>query len=114
MGVDYCGVGGIGIQITPDDEQTVRELAATIDATVFEDNFGELLDWFLRVKKVKAEYSEAGSANYRGDATWYIHAPGYTLDEIYSKAEQFLEDLLKIGLKKTREDLKVISDLYIY
>jgi hypothetical protein len=107
MGVDYDGVGGIGIEFT--DEMVEK----VIKQGVFtEEDWAD--DWTDCMEKIGICYSEAGDYSYGGEKRIYLLVEGSTLDDIISNEEKFREDLSKLGITVERKDLKVIEDLCVW
>lgn len=108
MGVDYSGVGGIGIELT--DEM----VEYAIDKGVFtEEEWDD--DWDYCLSKMDGfVYSTAGS-EYSGDICHYLFVPATTLGKINEYAPIFVEKVREyFGVDIAVDDLKVISDIYIY
>ena len=108
MGVDYDGVGGIGIELT----EEMIEYA--IDHEVFtEEEWDGDRDYCLS-KGEGFVYSVAGSA-WSGDICHYLFVPAATLGSINEKAPIFVEKVKEyFGVDIAVDDLKVIEDIYIY
>jgi hypothetical protein len=106
MGVDYTGVGGIGIEV--DD----KVLATFIENKVFsEEEWDEYGSECL--EEIGVPYQTAGSA-YSGEETNYLFVPGDTLGEIQANAPKFIETLKKHGCNISEKDLLLISDLHVW
>jgi hypothetical protein len=114
MGVDYCSIGGIGIEITDDMKDKLSEdyyLKNEIDED--DDDYEEI--WFTEILDDSGlEYSEAGSEGYGGEGRYYLLVDGNTLLEVQNNTDEFIKNLKNIGIIITIEDLQVISDLHIY
>ena len=114
MGVDYCGIGGIGIKITDDMKDIISLKYYSINNIDEDDDdyeeiyFSEILDDY------GLEYSEAGSEGYGGEGRYYLLVEGNTLLEVQNNTDDFIKSLKDVGIKITVEDLQVISDLHIY
>ena len=108
MGVDYDGVGGIGIELTEEMvERAIDKGVFTEDAWDYDP--GECLDQLGGFY-----YSHAGSS-YGGDTFFYLFVPGPTLGEINEKAPRFVSKIKEyFGVNIDVDDLKVISDIYIW
>ncbi len=111
MGVDYRGVGGIGIEFTYEQLKMVvnKGLLEDIDAPdkIDTDYFGEYLE------ELDLGY-ECGGDAYGGEKCYYVLVPGKNLTEINQNSKAFIERLGSLGINITEDDLMVISDLYIY
>ena len=108
MGVDYNGVGGVGIKLSQDD------INILIDNKVFtQEEWDD--DWYECFEKLPVSMESAGDYCYTGDEpTIYLLLDGVTIDELYENVPVFLEELKKLGLERTREDIKVIEDIKIW
>lgn len=107
MGVDYNGVGGIGIRL---NEGMVLK---AIEREYFtEEDWEE--DPIASVEVFGILYAQAGSA-YSGKEWFYLFVDGDNLEEVNANREDFLNKINNIfDLNYTEKDLKVISDLYIW
>ncbi|QDB74096.1 hypothetical protein [Aeromonas phage 4L372D] len=107
MGVDYNGVGGIGVRLSPEMVKTA------IEKNMFtEEDWEE--DPIASVEVFQILYAQAGSA-YSGKEWFYLFVDGNNLEEINNNSKDFLDKVNKMfDLKYTEKDLKVISDLYIW
>lgn len=106
MGVDYDGVGGVGLLLT--DER----IAGLIESGIFtEDQWGE--DRYESLERIGLTYYEAGSANYGGEVRWYLVVDGDTLADVNNNAPAFVEKAKKVGIITTVDELEIISDLLI-
>ena len=110
MGIDYRGVGGIGIEVTEDMIDEAFELKyPDFDE---DSSYGEKLDNLLNASSL--EYETAGNA-YSGETLFYLLVPGNTLGKIQKNVPIFLEDILQVfNIKKDPADLEVISDMLVY
>jgi len=112
MGIDYRGVGGIGIEVT---EQMINEAIELKypDGDFDEDaGYHEKLDDLLSESPL--EYETAGDA-YSGETTFYLLVPGSTLGAVQKNVPVFLEGILQVfNIKKDPAELEVISDLLVY
>ena len=108
MGVDYDGVGGIGIELAEEMiEYAIEHGVFTEEAWDYDS--GECLDQLAGFY-----YSHAGSS-YSGDTFFYLFVPGSILGEINEKAPRFVEKVKEyFGVDIAVDDLKVISDIYIW
>lgn len=110
MGIDYRGVGGIGIEVT--EEMIDEAIEAKYPDFDEDSNYEEKLNNLLFNSPL--EYSTAGNA-YSGEMMFYLLVPGSTLGEIQENIPVFLEGILQVfKLKKDPADLEVISDLLVY
>ncbi len=110
MGIDYRGVGGIGIEVTEEMiDSAIWKKYPDFDE---DSNYEEKLENLLSESSL--EYATAGNA-YSGETGFYLLVPGSTLGEVQENVPVFLEGILQIfDLKKDPVDLEVISDLLIY
>lgn len=106
MGVDYNGVGGIGVKL--EDEMIEKLIASGLfSGEEWEEDEQEC------VEKIRIGYSEAGNC-YSGNTWFYLLVEGETLPEINANKLEFIGRLSDIGITIADEDLKVISDLHIW
>tara|TARA_R110000744_G_scaffold281118_2_gene393060 strand:- start:154 stop:498 length:345 start_codon:yes stop_codon:yes gene_type:complete len=114
MGVDYSGIGGIGIELTDDMKEMISDKYYSVNNIDEDDDdyeniyFSEILD------DSGLEYSEAGSEGYGGEGRYYLLVDGNTLLEVQNNTDEFIKNLKNVGIEITIEDLQVISDLHIY
>lgn len=112
MGIDYRGVGGIGIEVTEDmiDEAIERKYP---DDEFYDDaSYTDKLDSLL--SKSSLMYETAGNS-YCGEDRFYLLVPGSTLREIQENVPVFCEGLLQVfNIEKDPADLEVISDMLVY
>ena len=106
MGVDYDGVGGIGVKVS---DQMIWSLLAT-DA-FSEEDWEEDPDYCL--DSLVVPYQTAGSCYNGEDLTYYLLIEGSTLKDINENAPKFLDKLKSMGIESSPEDLIVISDIFI-
>lgn len=107
MGVDYDGVGGIGIEFTSKmSEKFITKGLFTEEE--WDDDINECME------RIGIPFNEAGSANYGGDGTMYLIVDGETLEDVLLNEGAFREKLSKVGINIGREDLQVISDILIW
>ena len=107
MGVDYSGIGGIGIELT---EERRKKL---ISKGLFtEDEWDK--DCYECLEEVNLPFSVAGDGSYGGDFRFYLLVEGDNLKEILENEEAFRNRLQNFGIQLTQEDLGVISDLHIW
>jgi|GEM_PF-6478644 len=106
MGVDYNGVGGIGIKVTDD---IICELIE--NGTFIEEDWDDDPDECLN--DIGLAYASAGNC-YSGDTYYYWFVSGKNLDEINANANGFIKKLDDLGIRVTTKDLMVIEDLHVY
>ncbi len=107
MGVDYDGVGGIGIEFT--NEMVEKFIAGGLfTEEEWSDDSNECME------RIGIPFNEAGSASYGGQGTMYLMVEGETLDDILSNEKAFCKKLSGEGIIIGRNDLKVISDILIW
>lgn len=107
MGVDYDGVGGIGIEFTDEMVNKVIEKGVFTKEN-WEDDAVGCMD------EIGILYCEAGAYNYGGERRIYLFVKGVTLEDVISNESEFRENLSKLGIDIERKDLKVIEDLCIW
>ena len=110
MGVDYNGVGGIGIEFTDEHKEIVLS-----NGSIDHHNY-ELHDGFPTpdiLEELDLEYQCGGDA-YGGETVYYLFVPGKNLKEINENSKSFIERLGSIGINITEEDLIVIEDMFVY
>lgn len=107
MGVDYDGVGGVGIRMT---EAVIDKF---ISAGLFtEDEWHD--DPEGCCETVKLPYATYGSA-YSGQETRVLLVDGKTFGDIKRNAPAFVERLKALGLDAlTEDDLEVIAEGHIW
>lgn len=104
MTVEYNPVTGLGIAIT---EEIVEKLLFCGIFTEDEwNNADECLD------KIGILYAQAGNALI-GDERFYWIIPGTKLNDIIINTSKFIEDLNKIGIIITTDDVILIEDIDI-
>lgn len=106
MGIDYDGVGGIGIEIDEDVHLKLIENGVFTDDEWDEDRDGCL-------EELDILYQQAGNA-YSGDVTFYLFVEGENLIEINRNAPKFIDKLNAVGINITIDKLKVISETFVY
>ena len=110
MGVDYEGVGGIGIKVTEEMVETM------IAKGIFSREDHETDSWCVIdgiCKKYNMLYCEAGCC-YSGDTYKYLFVKGDNLKEINKNKDEFKKSLKTLFGKKFKDsDLKVIEDIYV-
>lgn len=105
MGVDYDGVGGIGIEVTDERIKCLVERGEFTqeqwDADPYDclENFGVV-------------FSAAGS-EYSGNTWFYWFVVGKTLLEVHANAKSFLDNMNMKGVQCEMPDLLVISEMYV-
>ena len=105
MGIDYDGVGGIGIKVTDEIVETLIENKAFTEEEWEEDPYECCED-------LDVEYAIAGNLMHdSGDM--YLLVEGNTLDDINLNKDKFIEALDKVGVKITSKDLLVISEMCV-
>ena len=106
MGVDFDGVGGVGILFT--DEMMDKAIAkGKFTREEWED------DPCGCIETLEMLYATAGSA-YTGNEWRYLFVSGETLPEVNDRAPAFISALADIGIEIGLEDLKIISDGYVW
>jgi hypothetical protein len=105
MGVDYDGVGGVGVGFDMHGQAIEKGLFTESD---WDESPGECMEL------IEMPFSTAGSA-YSGEETFYLMVEGKTLGEINANAASFCSKVNdKFGTDLTPAGLQVISDLYIW
>jgi hypothetical protein len=111
MGIDYHGVGGIGMEVTEEmieDAYYNPNYPSYGEEEMHEDMLNELLG------ESPLEYATAGNT-YSGKTVFYLMVPGTTFGEIQENIPVFLESIFQVfDIKKDPADLEVISDLLVY
>jgi hypothetical protein len=111
MGVDYDGVGGIGIEVTDELVEKLIESGAFSQDEWEDDYYGTLEE----VAAGQPCYvAEAGSRCYGGERRLYLMVPGSSLQEVMDNETPFIAMLHNLGVMVGRQDLKVISDLRVW
>lgn len=108
MGVDYEGIGGIGIKVN--DEL----VAKIIDLGFFT---GE--DWSKDpqgcMSSLNIPYATAGAGSYGGEDRFYFTISAYTYKQVNENKDDFLHIINStLQTEFTEDDLIVISDLYVW
>lgn len=108
MGVDFDGVGGIGIEFTDEIRQKFIDSDKYPECTeeLWEDDEDEFLNY------ARFPYQTAGSS-YVPEIYYYFMVPGKNLYEINSNAPDFIKKLKEVGINITQKDLIVIEDYHI-
>ena len=105
MGIDYEGVGGIGIKLT-------KEI---VKAAIKNDLFTQE-DWdeceYDCLEKFGMNFSLAGNS-FSGNEEWYLFVPGDTLRAINNNAPRFVFKLQEVVPGLNVGDLRVISEMLI-
>lgn len=108
MGVDYEGVGGVGIELT---DEMIEQLKNYSSFTEEEWEDGPI----YYMEKCGFLCFEGGSYHYTGEKRrFYFLVPGDTLKEVTNNAPTFIKNLAAFGIQTTVDDLKIISDLLIW
>ncbi len=108
MGVDYSGIGGIGIEITEE------RFALLLKHGLFTQEEWDNDPWYP-LEKLKFPYAAAGVGNYTGKKnTYYVLVPVDNLTEIIANEAQFRGTFAKYGIDLQQKDLMVIVGLYVY
>ena len=106
MGVDYNGVGGIGVEFTDD----MAERA--IERGMFSREDWEA-DRYMCMEEIGVLFSEAGNS-YSSDTRFYLLVEGETLKEINNNAGVFVEKVSKLLPDLSVDTLRVINDMHIW
>lgn len=106
MGVDYTGVGGVGIELTDDHLKAVFASGKFTEEEWEEDHYACL-------EELGIEYAHAGNA-YSGEECIYLFVKGETLEEVYNNAPTFCEKLKEIGIELEPGKLGIIADMHIW
>jgi len=109
MGIDYDGVGGIGIELTEDIIQKFISFEYFTEDE-WNENYYDCLETIG--KKFNISFTSAGNF-YSGDIVHYLLVDGQNLKEINENSKTFIEKLKIIGLELSEESLKVISDYMV-
>jgi hypothetical protein len=107
MGIDYNGVGGIGVEF---DDVFVE---AGIKQNLFtQEEWDDDPDNCLDV--LNMEYQTAGN-HFTGDVVYYLLVDGKSLSEVNANADRFCGDIkAKLCLELTPDELGVISDICVW
>lgn len=106
MGVDYEGIGGIGIRLTDDMvDQAVDK--GFFDHDEWDDCNNECLD------KLGILYVGAGCA-LSGEVHYYFMVDGETYKELKDNIPKFVDEYNKIFKEISEDDLQVISDILMW
>lgn len=107
MGIDYDGVGGVGIELT----DKMLESAYTI-GTFTEEEWDECYDTCL--SRTGLSWSQAGNS-YSGDTDFYLFVDANNLAQVLENVDKFIDDVDKhFGRKLEMEDIKVISEILVW
>ena len=109
MGVDYDGVGGIGIEIT---DYVIDKL---INYGLFtRDEWEDDYDFCL--SKIGFVYELAGNGSYTGreNDRYYCLVPGSNLMEIVANKMKFIKRFEEFGIMLDDTSLIVISDFRVW
>lgn len=108
MGVDYDGVGGIGVEVTKDMIEKLIEKEVFTEEEWSDDSYSCL-------ERIGLPYAKAGDSAYGGEARFYLLVNGSNLKEILSHEFYFIKRLEKLlGIFLSSEDLIVIEDILVY
>ncbi len=105
MGIDYNGVGGIGIEFSYDIVEKCIE-SNIFTGEDWEDDYDECFS------KLGLLYHTAGNLMC-DEGIQYVFVEGNNLKEIIENSKSFIEKFKKIGVDLSLEDLLVISDYRI-
>lgn len=105
MGIDYDGVGGIGIELTDNMIQTAIKKGIFTQEMWKEDQ-----DHCLDI--LGFTYSDAGNY-YSGDIKTYLFVDGNNLGEINKNALDFIEKLKQFDIIYSVDDIELIEDVRI-
>lgn len=106
MGVDYNGIGGIGLEVT---DEVLEKLHKYTKNKFIDDHTVDLIE------SLDISYSEAGSGSYTGqENTFYLMAEGDTLKEVTEGAKELSVKLKQLGIEIDPDDFEVISDLHVW
>ncbi len=103
MGIDYDGVGGVGIELTPRFVDDVIKKGFFTEEDWAEDEYDCIDETF------NCPFDQAGNV-FSGGGYWYLFVEGNTLGEINNNARGFVEMLKTKGIEITVDDLQIISD----
>jgi len=107
MGVDYEGIGGVGLKITQ------KEIDAFIKAGIFTDEEWDQ-DENECIEKVGMLFSMSGDLFSGTNINFYLLVPGDTLPEVNGNVPKFIQDLADKGVIITENDIVVMSDILIF
>lgn len=107
MGVDYDGIGGMGIEIT-DEMVEVLIASGKLTKEEWDEDPHSCLD------DIGITFCEAGSYCYGGDRRMYWLVDGDNLDEVNANATEFIANLGKLGIILSTKDLVVIQDIHAW
>ena len=106
MGVDYDGVGGVGICIDDYLDQIIASGAFT------REEWDEDVDDCLSRNGI--HYAEAGSSYEEGNRRYYAFVEGENLEEVINNVPAFVEKFRGFGVVLLMKDIKIISDLLVW
>ena len=112
MGVDYDGVGGVGIEIT--DER--RDLLIK-HGLLTQEEWEEDWQWAIEEKGIFQVIEEGGNYSYSGDILdrkCYLLVKGKNLGEVLKAAPSFVGKLSEYRINIEIEDLEIISDMHVW
>jgi hypothetical protein len=107
MGIDYNGVGGVGIQLTND------KIKKMIEKGVFTQEEWEYDNDECLTSKLKMLY-DVGGNSYCGEKNIYLFVPGPNLKIVNENVKDFIKDLSEVGIDITEEDILIISDYCVW
>lgn len=112
MGVDYVGVGGVGIVVDGELEHKINKFYKERANYAGDEFFDEVIEFVCDF--VGIVFERAGSHNYGGEDRYYLDVGAVSYTELKEKVPIFLENLKELGVEKTEDDLVIYSDLNIY
>lgn len=108
MGAEYSGVGGIGVRLTDDmvwdivDSGIISQRDWDVDgADCLPGDGGDF------------DAVQAGNS-WGGDTYYYLMMKSETLSGCWDAMEGFIDALAGLGVSIAVEDIKVVSDIYVY
>jgi hypothetical protein len=111
MGVDYDGVGGVGILITEDMLYTAWN---NFHKDALNEDNGDDLSVNDKLDAIGITYATAGDGCYGGEDRYYWLVKGNTLPELIKEAPNFISLLKDNGISIDMDDIKVIEDLSVW
>lgn len=106
MGVDFDGVGGVGILV---DGQVVESMVGKGIFTLRQWEEDEI----ECAEETGMMYSQAGSW-YTGVTRIYFFVEGDTLEDVWANKDEFVQHLSKIGVDISLSDIKIIQDKLLW
>jgi len=110
VGVDYTGIGGLGVVF---NKTMLKNCFSTGIFSVEEWQY----DYHSCMDKTGFEWAEGGSYSYTGDdddLTIYLLLKGATLTEVLHNEEEFIVKVMGLGVSITRDDIKIIEDIHVW